>query len=102
MTERKKARTMKSSKEIRAMTLKERSESLEKLKEDLMHERGIASMGGAPMSPGKIRQLRKSISRHLTIIGEISRAEAAKANEKKKAPKPKAVKKKAVKKKKEE
>jgi len=102
MAERKKARTMKTSKDVRAMTPKERDESLEKLKEELMHERGIASMGGAPMSPGKIRQIRKSISRHLTIIGEISRAEVAKAMEKKKAPKPKAVKKKAVKKKKEE
>jgi large subunit ribosomal protein L29 len=101
MAERKKAWTMKTSDEIRKMTSKERSDGLEKLKEDLMHERGIASMGGAPMSPGKIRQLRKSISRHYTIIGEISRAEAAKAMEKKKAPKPKAVKKKAVKKKEE-
>jgi len=83
MAERKKVRTMKTAKEVRALSPKERSDELEKLKEDLMHEKGIAAMGGAPMSPGKIRSLRKSIARHLTIIGGVSRAEAAKASEKK-------------------
>lgn len=100
MAERKKVRVMKTSKEIRAMTPKDRLENLEKLKEEQMHERGTAAMGGAPASPGKMRQIRRSIARYYTIMGEITRAEAAKALEKKK--KPKAVKKKAAKKEKEE
>jgi len=57
-------------KEIRAFTTEERAEKLEELKRELMHERGIAAMGGSPPSPGKIRQLRTSIARILTIMRE--------------------------------
>jgi len=57
-------------KEIRAFTTEERAEKLEELKRELMHERGIAAMGGSPPSPGKIRQLRTSIARILTIMHE--------------------------------
>jgi len=57
-------------KEIRAYTPEERQEKLQELKQELMHERGVAAMGGSPPSPGKIRQLRTSIARILTIIRE--------------------------------
>ena len=57
-------------KEIRAFTPKERKEKLLELKRELMHERGVAAMGGSPPSPGKIRQLRTSIARLLTIMRE--------------------------------
>jgi len=57
-------------KEIREFTKEERYEKLEELKRDLMHERGVAAMGGSPPSPGKIRQLRTSIARMLTIMHE--------------------------------
>jgi large subunit ribosomal protein L29 len=57
-------------KEIRSFTSEERAEKLEELKRELMHERGIAAMGGSPPSPGKIRQLRTSIARILTIMRE--------------------------------
>jgi large subunit ribosomal protein L29 len=73
-------------KELRKRTRKEQDEILLKLKEELMHERGVASMGGAPMSPGQIRAVRRSIARLITIILEDERAEAKKATEK---PKPK-------------
>jgi len=56
--------------EIRAMTIDERKERLEKLRGELMHERGVAAMGGAPASPGKIRSLRSEIARLLTIMRE--------------------------------
>ncbi|MDG6219162.1 MAG: 50S ribosomal protein L29 [Candidatus Thermoplasmatota archaeon] len=56
--------------EIRDFTPDERKEKLEELKRELMHERGIAAMGGSPPSPGKIRQLRISIARLLTIMLE--------------------------------
>jgi large subunit ribosomal protein L29 len=58
------------SKEIREFTSDERTEKLEELKRELMHERGVAAMGGSPPSPGKIRQLRTSIARLLTIMRE--------------------------------
>ncbi len=57
-------------KEIREFTPDERIEKLEELKRELMHERGVAAMGGSPPSPGKIRQLRTSIARLLTIMRE--------------------------------
>ncbi len=58
------------SKEIRSMTPEERKEKLEELKSELMHEKGVAAMGGSPPSPGKIRQLRMSIAKLLTIMQE--------------------------------
>ena len=57
-------------KQIREFTKEERFEKLEELKRELMHERGVAAMGGSPPSPGKIRQLRTSIARMLTIMHE--------------------------------
>jgi len=57
-------------KEIRGFTPQERLDKLEELKRELMHERGVAAMGGSPPSPGKIRQLRTSIARILTIMRE--------------------------------
>lgn len=57
-------------KEIRGFTPEERREKLEELKRELMYERGVAAMGGSPPSPGKIRQIRMSIARLLTIMRE--------------------------------
>ena len=57
-------------KEIRELTPEERREKLVELKSELMHERGVAAMGGSPPSPGKIRQLRMSIAKLLTIMRE--------------------------------
>ncbi len=57
-------------KEIREYTPKERSEKLKELKSELMHERGVAAMGGSPPSPGRIRQIRMSIAKMLTIMRE--------------------------------
>lgn len=59
-----------SAQEIRDLTPEERQEKLTELKEELMHERGVAAMGGSPPSPGKIRQLRMHIARLLTIMRE--------------------------------
>ncbi len=57
-------------KEIRELSSEERSEKLKELKSELMHEKGVAAMGGSPPSPGKIRQLRMSIAKLLTIMRE--------------------------------
>jgi len=56
--------------EIRQFTPEERREKLNELKSELMHERGVAAMGGSPPSPGKIRQLRMEIAKILTIMRE--------------------------------
>jgi large subunit ribosomal protein L29 len=58
------------SKEIREYTTKERREKLNELKSELMHEKGVAAMGGSPPSPGKIRQIRMEIAKLLTIMRE--------------------------------
>lgn len=60
-------------KDIRAMTPEERDNKLRELRNDLMHERGVAAMGGAPKNPGKIQAIRRNISRMLTIIREEER-----------------------------
>jgi len=52
------------------MNIEERQKKLKELRNDLMHERGVAAMGGAPASPGRIRAIRSNISRLLTIIRE--------------------------------
>ena len=56
--------------EIRDMTVEERNEKLKELRNDLMHERGVSAMGGAPSNPGLIRALRTNIARILTIQKE--------------------------------
>ena len=57
-------------KDIKEMTAEERMSRLKELKEELMHERGVAAMGGAPTSPGKIRAIRTSIARLMTIMNK--------------------------------
>jgi large subunit ribosomal protein L29 len=103
------------SKEIRAMRLEDIKAKFKELSDELMHERGIAAMGGAPSSPGKIRALRTNVARIHTISRELEVAAAVKAGRKKPAkeenakkddkkeePKPKVKKEKADKPKKEE
>jgi len=65
-------------KEIREMSSEDRKKKLKELRDDLMHERGVAAMGGAPPSPGKIRALRKNISRLLTISRQEEKKESGK------------------------
>ena len=57
--------------ELRAMTPEVRAEKLREIRDELMHERGLGAMGGAPASPGKIRALRKNIARILTVQREM-------------------------------
>lgn len=89
-------------KEIREMTRDVRDTKLKELRDELLHERGQAAMGGAPHSPGQIRALRKNIARILTVVSSERRATPApppKAAAPKSAaakPRPKAVRKKAA------
>ncbi len=53
--------------EIRKMNITERNEELEKLKLDLIRQQAIASAGGAPENPGRIKETRRTIARIKTI-----------------------------------
>ncbi|MGD1061554.1 MAG: 50S ribosomal protein L29 [Methanomassiliicoccales archaeon] len=57
-------------KEIKAMSADDRKARLRDLRDELMHERGTAAMGGAPANPGRIRALRTNIARILTVQRE--------------------------------
>ena len=59
--------------EIRKMNATEQSEELDKLKMELIRERAIASAGGAPESPGRIREIRRTIARIKTIQKELKK-----------------------------
>ncbi|MFW6195798.1 MAG: 50S ribosomal protein L29 [Thermoplasmatota archaeon] len=56
--------------EIREMDESEIREKLEELKDELLHERGVAAMGGAPESPGRIRAIKTNIARIMTVMNE--------------------------------
>ncbi len=53
--------------EIRDLPAGERVAKLKDARQELMHERGVAAMGGAVRNPGKIRALRTTIARILTV-----------------------------------
>ena len=57
-------------KEIREMDAGQRAAKLKELRTELMHERGVTAMGGAPHSPGHLGALRKNVARLLTILHE--------------------------------
>ena len=52
------------------MSADERNQKLKELRNELMHERGVSAMGGAPANPGAIRALRTDIARILTVQRE--------------------------------
>jgi len=58
-------------KDLREMRTDALNEKLNALEDDLMHERGVAAMGGAPPSPGKLRALRTNVARIRTVMREI-------------------------------
>ncbi|MDY6966352.1 MAG: 50S ribosomal protein L29 [Halobacteriota archaeon] len=61
--------------EIRKMSEDVMEDQLEDLKNDLIRERGIASAGGAPENPGRIREVRRTIARIKTIQREMEETE---------------------------
>lgn len=66
--------------EIRDLNAEERATKLKEARTELMHERGVAAMGGAVRNPGKMRALRTDIARLLTVMKEpAAAAPAAKA-----------------------
>jgi large subunit ribosomal protein L29 len=60
-------------KEIREMSGEQLEKQLKDLRNELLKERAITHTGGAPESPGRIRELRRTIARILTIQKEEKR-----------------------------
>jgi large subunit ribosomal protein L29 len=58
-------------KDLRAMRSEELHNKLSELEDELMHERGVAAMGGAPPSPGRLRALRTDVARIRTVMREV-------------------------------
>ncbi|MCD6128009.1 MAG: 50S ribosomal protein L29 [Methanomicrobia archaeon] len=63
--------------EIREMDIDEMYEKLGELKSEFSREKALAATGSAPESPGKLRELRRTIARIKTIISEIERRKNA-------------------------
>ena len=57
-------------KDIRTMKDADLEKQLKDLRNDLLRQRAITATGGAPESPGRIRELRRTIARILTIQNE--------------------------------
>lgn len=64
-------------KELRALTEEELRRKIADAENDLLRERGIAAMGGAPPSPGRMRALRTNVARSLTVLSERENAARA-------------------------
>lgn len=63
--------SLKKPSEIREMQPEERDSRLRELRSELMNERGIASMGGQPTSPGRMRAIKRQIARIVTVEREL-------------------------------
>ncbi len=56
--------------EIREMTPDERRRKLEELRTELSRLKAMVRAGGSIENPGRIRELRRTIARILTVMGE--------------------------------
>jgi large subunit ribosomal protein L29 len=61
-------------KDLRALSEEELRRKIADIENDLLRERGVAAMGGAPPSPGRMRALRTNVARALTVLNERARA----------------------------
>lgn len=59
-------------KELRELSDEELRRRIAEAENDLLRERGVAAMGGAPPSPGRMRALRTNVARSLTVLNERS------------------------------
>ena len=60
-------------KDLRALSDDELRRRVADVENDLLRERGVAAMGGAPPSPGRMRALRTNVARALTVLNERAR-----------------------------
>jgi large subunit ribosomal protein L29 len=57
-------------KELRELSEEDLRRRIADAENDLLRERGVAAMGGAPPSPGRMRALRTNVARALTVLNE--------------------------------
>jgi len=60
-------------KDIRAMSSEDRGKKLTELRTELLRLKTMIKAGGAIENPGRVKELRKTIARILTIENEESR-----------------------------
>ncbi len=56
---------------LRELAPEERVARPGELRSELMHGRGVASMGAPPASPGRRRSLRKQVARLQTVMRDL-------------------------------
>ncbi|HYB78169.1 MAG TPA: 50S ribosomal protein L29 [Thermoplasmata archaeon] len=66
--------TLQRMKELRSLSDEELRRRIADDENTLLRERGVAAMGGAPPSPGRMRALRTNVARALTVLNERARA----------------------------
>jgi len=59
--------------EIRDMSLDEMRSKLREFRSELTRERSVAAAGGSLENPARIRELRRTIARILTIMREVQK-----------------------------
>jgi large subunit ribosomal protein L29 len=57
-------------KDLRSLSDEDLGKKIAEIENDLLRERGVAAMGGAPPSPGRMRALRTNVARALTVLSE--------------------------------
>jgi large subunit ribosomal protein L29 len=62
--------------ELRSLSDEDLRRKIADAENDLLRERGVAAMGGAPPSPGRMRALRTNVARALTVLNERAIAAA--------------------------
>ncbi len=63
--------------ELRALSDDDLRRKIAETENELLRERGVAAMGGAPPSPGRMRALRTNVARSLTVLRERALAATA-------------------------
>jgi large subunit ribosomal protein L29 len=66
--------------ELRSLSDEDLQRKIADAENDLLRERGVAAMGGAPPSPGRMRALRTNVARALTVLRERSIAASVSAS----------------------
>jgi large subunit ribosomal protein L29 len=57
-------------KELRSLSDEDLRRKIADVENALLRARGIAALGGAPPSPGRMRALRSNVARALTVLSE--------------------------------
>lgn len=63
---------------IRDLSEEEMAGKLTELRKELLKERSMIASGGASENPGRIREIRRTVARILTIRGEMMKEGAKK------------------------